>query len=77
MISMCGILEAGKALANISHYVLFMELIARLVPAGLVKVLCYWYQNQSMYLRWVQQFLCWSKHPCRFINKVNKNIYNI
>ena len=36
-------------------WVLFKKLIARCVPIYLVKVLYYWYQNQSMYVKWGQQ----------------------
>ena len=45
-------LDASKAFDKINHWVLFKKLIARSVPIYLVKVLYYWYQNQSMYVKW-------------------------
>ena len=45
-------LDASKAFDKINHWVLFKKLIDRHVPLYLVKILCYWYQEQSMYVRW-------------------------
>ena len=45
-------LDASKAFDKINHWILFKKLIARRVPIYLVKVLCFWYQNQSMYIKW-------------------------
>ena len=45
-------LDASNAFDKINHWILFKKLIARRVPKYLVKVLCYWYQNQSMYIKW-------------------------
>ena len=45
-------LDASKAFDKINHWVLFKKLIARRAPIYLVKVLHYWYQNQSMYVKW-------------------------
>ena len=42
----------SKAFDKINHWILFKKLIARRVLLYLVKVLCYWYQNQSMYIKW-------------------------
>ena len=35
-----------------NHHVLFDKLIKRGVPSYLVRILCYWYSNQKMYVRW-------------------------
>ena len=45
-------LDASKAFDKINHWVLFKKLLNRGVPIYLVKVLCYWYQHQSMYVKW-------------------------
>ena len=45
-------LDASKAFDKINHWVLFKKLINRGIPIYLVKLLCYWYQHQSMYVRW-------------------------
>ena len=45
-------LDAGKAFDKINHWVLFKKLINRGIPIYLVKLLCYWYQHQSMYVKW-------------------------
>ena len=49
-------LDASKAFDKINHWILFKKLIARRVLIYLVKVLCFWYQNQSMYIRWGSTF---------------------
>ena len=49
-------LDASKAFDKINHWILFKKLIARRVPIYLVKVLCFWYQNQSMYIKWGSTF---------------------
>ena len=45
-------LDASKAFDEINHRVLFKKLLNKGVPVYLVKVLCYWYQHQSMYVKW-------------------------
>ena len=45
-------LDASKAFDKINHWVLFKKLIDKHVPLFLVKILCFWYQQQSMYVRW-------------------------
>ena len=50
-------LDASKAFDKINHWILFKKLIARRVPIYLEKVLCYWCQNQSMYIKWGSTFL--------------------
>ena len=49
-------LDASKAFDKINHWILFKKLIARRVPIYLVKVLCFWYQIQSMYIKWGSTF---------------------
>ena len=49
-------LDASKVFDQINHCILFKKLIARGVPLYLVNVLCYWYQNQSMYIKWGSTF---------------------
>ena len=41
---------------KINHWILFKKLITRRVPIYLVKVLCFWYQNRSMYIKWGSTF---------------------
>ena len=45
-------LDVSKAFDKINHWVLFKKLLNKGVPIYLVKVLCYWYQHQSMYVKW-------------------------
>ena len=45
-------LDASKAFDKIYHWVLVKKLLNRCVPIYLVKLLCYWYQHQSMYVKW-------------------------
>ena len=45
-------LDASKAFNKINHWVSFKKLLNRGVPIYLVNVLCYWYQHQSMYVKW-------------------------
>ena len=44
-------LDASNAIDQIIHWILFKKLLNRGVPMYLVKVLCYWYQHQSMYVK--------------------------
>ncbi len=45
-------LDASKAFDKLNHWILFKKLIDRHVPLYLVKILCYWYQQQTMCVRW-------------------------
>ncbi len=45
-------LDASKAFDKINHWILFRKLLDRCVPMYLVKILCFWYQQQSMCVRW-------------------------
>ena len=45
-------LDASKDFDKINHWVLFNESVNRGVLIDVIKVLCYWYQHQSMYVKW-------------------------
>ena len=45
-------LDASKAFDRVNHHVLFDKLIKRGVPGYLVRILIYWYSNQTMSIRW-------------------------
>ena len=45
-------LDASKAFDRVNHWTLFNKLGKRGVPSYLVKVLLYWYFNQSFLVRW-------------------------
>ena len=49
-------LDASKAFDKINHWILFKKLFVMRVPIYLVKVLWFWYQNQSMYIKWGSTF---------------------
>ena len=49
-------LNASKASDKINYWILFKKLIAKRFPLYLIKVLCYWYQYQSMYIKWGSTF---------------------
>ena len=49
-------LDASKALDKINYWILFKKLIARRVPIYLVKVSCFWHQNQSIHIKWGSTF---------------------
>ena len=48
-----GFLDASKAFDRIRHSTLFKKLIDRQVPSYIVRIMIYWYTNQTM-------FVCWS-----------------
>ena len=45
-------LDASKAFDKVSHSLLFKKLINRNVPLCFVRLLCFWYKNQTMRVRW-------------------------
>ena len=48
----CVFLEASKTFDRVNHYFLFQKLIVRNVPMCFVRLLVYWYTQQSMQIRW-------------------------
>ena len=47
-----GFLDASKAFDRIKHSTLFKKLIDRQVPCHTVRIVLYWYTNQTMVVRW-------------------------
>ena len=45
-------LDAAKVFDRVNHYLLFQKLIARYVFMCFVRLLVYWYTQQSMQIRW-------------------------
>ena len=50
----CVFLDASKAFDRVNQYLLFQKLIVRNVPMCFVRLLVYWYTQQSMQIRWVR-----------------------
>ena len=48
----CVFLYASKAFDRVNYYLLFQKLIVRNVPMCFVRLLVYWYIQQSMQIRW-------------------------
>ena len=47
-----GFLDASKAFDRIRHSTLFKKLFDRQVPSYIVRIMIYWYTNQTMFVRW-------------------------
>ena len=45
-------LDASKAFDKINHYILFRKLLDRKTPIVLVRILLFWYTNQTMCVKW-------------------------
>ena len=45
-------LDASKAFDRVNHFKLFQKLLNRGVPGYLVRILAFWYSNQTMCIRW-------------------------
>ena len=45
-------MDASKAFDRIDHDLLFQKLSARNVPIYLIRILCYWYKNQLLCVKW-------------------------
>ena len=45
-------LDASKAFDRVKHSLLFKKLLDRGTPPYIVRILLYWYVNQTMYVRW-------------------------
>ena len=45
-------LDASKAFDKINHYILFRKLLDRKTPIVLVRILLFWYTNQTMCMKW-------------------------
>ena len=49
-------LDASKAFDKVNHSVLFSKLLKRKVPLYIVRILCFWYRNQDMVVRWENHY---------------------
>ena len=47
-----GFIDASRAFDRLHHYKLFNKLRLRGVPKCLIRILVYWYANQTMQVRW-------------------------
>lgn len=48
----CAFLDASKAFDRVCHATLYLKLLERGVPASVIKLLKYWYENQTMIVSW-------------------------
>ena len=46
------ILDASKAFDRLNYWLLFDKLIKKHVPLFIIKLLCFWYTSQKMFVRW-------------------------
>ena len=54
-------LDAPKAFDRVKHFILFQKLIDRGVPGYIIRLLIYWYSNQTMCIRWsgkLSEYFC-------------------
>ena len=47
-----GFIDASKAFDRVNHFKLFNKLKMRGVPGSIVRILAYWYANQTMHVKW-------------------------
>jgi hypothetical protein len=45
-------LDASKAFDRVNHWTLFKKLSDRNIPILIIRILCCWYREQSVYIRW-------------------------
>ena len=45
-------LDAAKAFDRVSHWTLFSKMIKRNVPLVIVRIIAFWYQTQTMCVKW-------------------------
>ena len=45
-------LDVSKAFDRLNYWLLFDKLIKKHVPLFIIKLLCFWYTSQKMFVRW-------------------------
>ena len=45
-------LDASKAFDRVNHQLLFQKLVKRKVPGYIIRILIFWYENQTMSVQW-------------------------
>ena len=45
-------LDAAKAFDRVSHWTLFSKLIQRNIPLVIVRIISFWYETQTMCVKW-------------------------
>ena len=48
----CGFLDASKAFDRVCHDTLFLRLLEHGIPSSVVRILQFWYSNQTMFVSW-------------------------